>query len=126
MIRKQNKKYYLKYKENWKFMGKTLEINESKAFCTHIKQPDKHFFVKYRGYPINEELLQFLLDNNISLLIIPEDGKTGFKAYLATVISYINGESIKWDEDVQRVIPLKDLEQITINEHHLRRYLGEP
>jgi hypothetical protein len=98
--------------------------DEQEAFATHVKLPEKHFYIKKLGYPINEELLKMLKNANIDYIIIPENGKTGFRSYIAFTDDYLNGELIKEPlTEQQRVIPLRNLDTIEIDKERLKNVL---
>ena len=99
----------------WKYAGKVIDTEYGKAFVTHTKHPDKHFFVKGLGYPINNVLLRELRSIGVYYIIIPEDGKRGFKAYMSSIGDYLYGEVVvepKTDE--QRCIPLGSMKEIVV------------
>lgn len=111
-------------KHEWKFAGKVMWNNSKEAFVTHFKQPDKHFYIKGLGYPVNEELLCMLRNAGIKYIIIPEKGKRDFKAYLGSITDYLHGELISEPKtEAQRSMPLKNLEEIPLGEDTLRRFL---
>lgn len=105
-IYKKDNRFYL---DNYKYLGKV----EKGIFVIHTKKPDIHFYIKGRGYPINEELLKVLRRGGVKDILIPEEGKTGFRIYLGNVEEYLNGERIEEPHtEPQRVIPLERLEKI--------------
>lgn len=130
MIRHKKNKFYVEIfnpEHTWKYMGRIIESKDGKKiFCIHFKKPDKHFYIKGRGYPINTELLQNLQGIHIYHILIPEKGKTGFHCYVAKTQEYLKGTHIREPlTEAQMVIPLSDLEQIKIEENELRGILHE-
>ncbi len=130
MIKRKGSRFYLEVynpQHDWKLLGIVIVImvpDEKECFVTHVKQPDKHFFIKALGYPINEELLKMLKNANIEYIVIPENGKTGFRAYIAFVEDYLNGESVSEPmTEHQKMIPLRNLDTIEIDREKLKRYL---
>ena len=105
-IEKKGNKFFL---YGLKYLGDVAHIKQGKVFITHTKKPEAHFYVKGQGYAINEELLQVLDRAGIEYILIPEDGKTGFRVYLTKTKDYLRGESIiEPKTEPQRVIPLKE------------------
>ena len=130
MIKRKGSKFFVEVftpKHDWKLLGIIITISipdEVDAFVTHFKQPDKHFYIKGLGYPINEELLQMLKNARIEYIIIPEDGKTKFTAYLAETQDYLKGDLIQEPRtERQKTIPLKDLSTIDIDRERLKNYM---
>ncbi|MBE3094256.1 MAG: hypothetical protein IMZ52_04435 [Actinobacteria bacterium] len=130
MIRRKGSKFYLEVfnpQHDWKLLGIIITINipdEQSAFVTHIKKPEIHYFIKGQGYPINEELLKMLKNARIEYIIIPESGKTGFKAYIAETENYLKGELVSEPmTEKQRSVPLKELSTIDIDEERLKNYM---
>jgi hypothetical protein len=65
-----------------------------------------------------------LRNARIEFIIIPEDGKGGFKAYLAETQQYWQGERIQEPHtEPQRVIPLEELSEIAIDRERLWRMM---
>jgi len=94
------------------------------AFVTHFKKPDKHFYIKGLGYPINEELLKMLKNALIDYIIIPEDGVRDFKAYLAETKDYLNGMRIHEPlTEAQRCLPKNETIEIPMDRQKLERVL---
>jgi hypothetical protein len=117
-------------KPSWKFLGRIITINhlgmygEEKCFCSHIKIPERHFYIKNLSYPVNEELLKMLNTAGIKYILIPEQGKHGFKAYVGAVKDYLKGGLI--DEPLtekQRSIPLENLDEIKVERNKLQKYI---
>ena len=130
MIKRTGNKFILEVfnpKHEWKLLGKLMTIcvpDECEAFLTHFKMPEKHFYIKGLGYPINEELLQMLKNAGIEYIVIPESGKTGFSAYLAETEDYLHGDLIQEPlTEKQRSVPLKSLSKISIDEKRLKNFL---
>lgn len=133
MIKRRGKSFYLEVfnpKPGWKFLGKIITINhpeidgEVKCFVTHFKRPESHFYIKNLGYPVNEELLKMLRTAGIRYILIPERGKRGFKAYIGAIKDYLNGELINEPlTEKQRSIPLKDLNEINVDQGKLQKYV---
>jgi len=92
-IEKRGKKFFL-FGSNSKYLGCVSRLKGERVFITHVKIPEKHFYIKGRGYPINEELLKVLRRARIEHILIPEDGKRGFKVWMGKVSDYLNGERI--------------------------------
>ena len=91
-----------------------------------MKQPSKHFYIKELGYPINLELLEKLHIARIDYLLIPEDGKTGFRCYLGKTKEYLDGCLISEPfTEKQKVIPLIELGKVEIPKEKLRGALYE-
>jgi hypothetical protein len=118
MIKHNGNKFFVKIFNpchSWKYAGKVIDTVYGKAFVTHTKIPDKHFFVKGLGYPVNHVLLKELRSVGVVYLIIPEDGKRGFKAYLGLINDYLNGEIVVEPlTDEQRCLPLGSLKEIPV------------
>ena len=130
MIKRKGSKFYIEVftpKHEWKLLGVVITISipdDVDAFVTHVKRPDKHFYIKGLGYPINEELLQMLKNARIEYIIIPEDGKTGFLAYLAETHDYLKGDLIQEPRtERQRSVPLNTLTTIDIDKNRLKNYI---
>ena len=130
MIKRKGSKFYIEVfnpKHEWKLLGVIITISipdDVDAFVTHFKHPDKHFYIKGLGYPINEELLQMLKNARIEYIILPEDGKTGFIAYLAETKEYLNGDLIQEPRtERQKTIPLKTLSTIKMDKERLKKYM---
>ena len=130
MIKIKGRSFYLEVfnpKPGWKLLGKLIIINyngEKKCFATHFKRPDLHFFIKGLGYPINEELLTMLRNAGIEYILIPEQGKRGFKAYIGAIKDYLDGELINEPlTEKQRSIPLKNLDEINVDRDKLQKYI---
>lgn len=104
------------------YLGCIGKLHGEKVFVTHIKKPDEHFYIKGQGYAINDELLLVLKRAEIKYILIPEDGKTGFRVYIARVSDYLNGEYIK-DTEPQRVIPLKECVLTTLTKEDIERMM---
>lgn len=105
------------------FRGKIIKYKEERVFVLHFKDPSRHLLIKNHGYSINLELLRELQRIKISHIIIPEDGKTRFQAYISEVSQYLNGEPVRdWDE--QRCIDLKLLQKIDLEKDRLKEILG--
>jgi len=119
MIKRKGSKFYVEIfnpKYQIRYCGRVIVTHEGhKAFCTHIKKPYKHFYIKEQGYPINKELLEELYKIKIDYLVIPEDGQTRFKTYLAETKKYLKGVHISEPfTEPQIVIPLRELKEIDI------------
>jgi len=127
-ITKEGNKFYFElfYPEHRKvFMGNVVKFIDTKVFVVHIKKPDVHFYIKGQGYPINEELLNMLFNADIQYILIPERGKTGFKAWLGTTKEYIKGDLIHEPHtEPQRVIPLRWLKTLDIGEDKIKQMLA--
>jgi hypothetical protein len=106
-----------------KFLGKLAVTKDGEIFITHVKDPERHFYIKGQGYPINYELLTILHNRGIKKILIPEDGKTGFRVYLATVDDYLKGEGLHEDEDAQHFVPLKELPPVDVPKDKIFAYL---
>lgn len=126
-IARKNKKFYLEVftpRHEWKYIGTIFSFNNFDAFVTHFKQPDKHFYIKGLGYPVNEELLHMLKYAGIKHIIIPEKGKRGFKAYMGSVTEYLAGGLISEPQtEKQRSIPLERLQQVYLDEETIKKVL---
>lgn len=126
-IRRKGDKFYVECfspVHEWKFAGRLMNNGSKIIFITHFKNPEKHFYIKGLGYPVNEELLCMLRNADVKDIIIPEDGKRGFTSYLGSINGYLHGEFISEPKtEPQRSIPLKDLEIVDIKEDVLRRFL---
>jgi len=127
IIRKQNKFFLEQFypKVELKYLGKVTTFQDTRIFCTHIKKPDIHFYIKQQGYPVNEELLQMLKNAQIHYILIPENGKTGFRLYITEVKNYLyNGIQIKEKHvEQQRIFPLKEMRKIEVNESQKEKIL---
>ena len=126
-IKKEGNKFYFETfypKHEYKYMGKLVSFNDTKVFIIHIKKPEIHFYIKGQGYPINEELLKMLHNAGIEYIVIPEQGKTGFKTYLANIGDYLKGDLIHEPHtEAQRVIILRTLKEIDIPKDKLEKML---
>lgn len=130
MIKRKGNKFYVEIftpKHTWKLLGIVISISipdDVDSFVTHFKRPDKHFYIKGLGYPINEELLQMLKNARIEYIIIPEDGVREKRAFLAETRDYLHGDLIQEPKtERQRVIPLKSLDTIDIDFDGLKRHM---
>jgi hypothetical protein len=130
MIKRKGKRFYLEVynpANTWKLLGVTAVVHIPDAvnvFCTHFKRPDKHFYIKGRGYPINEELLKMLKNAGINFIIIPEDGKRGFKAYIVETCDYLAGMPVEEPlTERQRCIPLSQLVEIPVDRKQLEFFI---
>jgi hypothetical protein len=113
---------------DWKLLGAIATVfipDEVDVFCIHFKRPDVHFYIKGLGYPINAELLHMLSLGDIEYIIIPEDGKRGFKTYLVETKAYLNGNIIKEPlTEEQRCIPLKQCTVVDcFNKEQIKSFL---
>jgi len=132
-IKRKEKSFYLEVfnpHHDWKFLGKIIVINrpgiggEAECFVTHFKRPEVHFYIKNQGYPINEEVLTMLKTGGVEYILIPEQGKRGFKAYIGVIEDYLEGELIHEPlTEKQRSIPLKNLDEIDVDQEKLRNYI---
>lgn len=114
-IKHKNRKFYVETffpEHEWKYQGKVTRFKDVDVFVTHIKIPSKHFYIKEQGYPLNKELLDALYNANIRYILIPEKGKTGFRAYIGETSKYRNGIEINEPKtERQKVIPLRELQE---------------
>lgn len=124
-IRHYDNSLYLQTSFGRKFLGKLAVTRDGEVFITHVKDPERHFLVKIQGYSMNYELLIALHNRGVEKILIPEEGKTGFRVYLATVDDYIKGEGVYEDEDAQRCVPLKELPTIDISREKIISYLRQ-
>lgn len=108
-----------------KFLGKLAKTRDEEIFITHVKDPAQHFYIKGQGYAINYDLLIALRNRGIKKILIPEDGKTGFRVYLATVDEYIRGDGVYEDEDAQRCVPLIGLPPVNVPKEKILLYLRQ-
>ena len=90
-----------------------------RVFVTHVKKPERHFYVKAHGYPVNEELLHLLKNIDIDYILIPEDGRSGFRVYLACVSDYLSGVAVDNYGEKQRCIPLKNLRCVNVDRDNI-------
>ena len=132
-IKRRGKSFFLEIfnpEPGWRFLGKTIVISYpgigegTECFVTHFKRPEFHFYIKNLGYPINEEVLKMLRTAGIKYILIPEQGKRGFKAYIGAIKDYLTGELI--DEPLtekQRCVPLKTLDEIGVEQDKLQKYI---
>ena len=130
MIKRNGYKYYVEIfnpLHTWKYLGRIIILQDNtKVFCTHMKKPSKHFYIKGLGYPINTELLKELYSIKIDYILIPEDGQRRFKCYLANTKKYLKGTPISEPlTEHQMVIPLNDLEEIEIPKEKLKGAIYE-
>lgn len=130
MIKRRGNRFYLEVfspQHAWKFMGMIIMINhpgECEAFVVHFKKPGTHFYIKGPGYSMNEELLRMLENARIRYIIFPEDGKTGFHAYIAETKRYLQGDLRKEPRtETQRSVPLKELQTIAIDGKRLKEMM---
>jgi len=124
-ISHDNNALFLRASFGRKFLGKLARTKEEEIFITHVKDPARHFYIKGQGYAINYDLLIILLNRGVKNILIPEDGKTGFRVYLATVDAYMKGEGLYEDEDAQRVVPLKELPPVDVPREKILSYLQQ-
>lgn len=129
-IKREGESFYLEVfnpKPCWKFLGKVITINyngEKRCFAMHFKRPEAHFYIKKFGYPINKELLAMLENAGIKYILIPEQGKRGFKAYIGLIKDYLTSETIHEPlTEMQNVVPLSDLDEIDVDQDKLKRYI---
>lgn len=130
MIRHKKSKYYVEIfnpKHIWKYLGRIITLkDDTRVFCTHLKQPYKHFYIKGLGYPINHELLGELYSIKIDYILIPEKGLHRFKCYLANTNEYLKGTLISEPfTEPQNVIPLTELKEVSIPKEKLTGALYE-
>lgn len=130
MIRRKGNKFLLEVftpEHAWKMLGIVITIHipdAVDAFLVHFKKPDVHFYIKGQGYPINYELLKMLRNALIDYILIPEDGKTGFRVYIAGASDYLHGESVHEPRtEEQRCIKLRELDTLPLDKEKLRRML---
>lgn len=130
MIKRKGRKFFVAVfnpRHEWKLLGVSATMHvpqEIKVFCTHFKKPDKHFYIKGQGYPINIELLILLHNARINHIMIPENGKRGFKTYLAKTQDYLNGFEISEPlTERQKCIPLNECTEVTVNKSRLKLML---
>ena len=77
-----------------------------------VRNTRKHYYKLGQGYPISDEALKFLKENNIENIIIKEYGKT-IRRFKSTVSSYLKGDLIQHEPfELQRIIPLRNLQII--------------
>jgi hypothetical protein len=122
-ITHQDNVLYLKTSFGRKFLGKLAKNKDEEFFITHVKDPERHYYVKGQGYPINHELLTLLYNRGVQKILIPEEGKTGFRVYLGFVEDYSKGERLHEDEDAQCSIPLHDLAPVDISKDKILDFL---
>ena len=128
MIKRNGYKYHVEIfnpKHMWKYLGRIIILQDNtKVFCTHMKKPNKHFYIKGKGYPINVELLMLLHNARIKYIMIPEDGKRDFKAYMAETNAYLNGFDIAEPlTERQKYIPLSECTEIPVNKEQLKNVI---
>ena len=130
MIRKIDRDFYLFHSDGRRFrLGKLGFITDKDRvtkihiFISHVKKPERHYYVKGRGYPLNLELLHSLKAGGVNLVMIPEEGKTGFRCYSGTVDQYLCGEMVCDGMEEQRCVPLDDLKQLDVDHDTLVGYL---
>ena len=130
MIKRKANRFHIEVftpKHKWKLLGLVITISipdDVDSFVTHVEIPNKHFYRKGLGYPINEELLQMLKNAQIEYIIIPEDGVIEKRVFLAEARDYLQGELIQEPKtERQRVIPLKSLDTIDIDFEGLKRLM---
>jgi len=117
---RKGKKFFIEVfypQHDKKYMGKILTFKadgqEVDVFCTHFKKPNKHFFIKQQGYPLNDKLLKKLKIAGIKFVMIPEDGNV-FKCYIARLNDYFSESRLVAEEkaEPQRVISNRELDTI--------------
>lgn len=108
------------------YLGCYGYLGDEKVFITHIKIPSKHFYIKGRGYPVNEELLKILKRAGIRYILIPEDAKEGFRVWMGKVEDYLYGERIAElpKAEPQRVIPLEFLTTLNLTRKDIEKMMG--
>ena len=116
---------YLRLSHGRKFLGKLARTKDGEIFITHVKDPERHFYIKGQGYAINYDLLVILNNRGVKNILIPEDGKTGFRTYLTTVDDYLKGEGLYEDEDAQRSLPLRKLSPIAVERDKIISFLRQ-
>ena len=114
-IKNNNRKFFVEVfspKHDWKYLGRIASFTGTEFFITHIKDPSKHFYIKEQGYPVNKELLEMLKNAGIRLIMIPQNGKTGFTAFWCEIDLYLLGITIQEPRtETQMVVPLKYLKE---------------
>jgi hypothetical protein len=109
-----------------KFLGKIAKNKDGdEFFMTHIKDPERHLMKKYQGYCINLATLNVLMNRGITSILIPEDGKTGFRGFIGTVTQYLQGIMVVEDEDEQRCVPLVELTRIPLEKAKISSFLRQ-
>ena len=132
-IRRKKRRFYLEvFNPEYRtlFMGSVCTVSAGKSdslvrvFVTHIKRPDRHFKVLERGYAVNYDLLRMVKQIGVTLIIVPEDGKNGFRVWSAPIDLFLNGEALH-DEEEQRVVPLAEMHQLSekVDKEQIRHLL---
>lgn len=124
MIEIRKHKYYLGKNYNFYlgrlFITKGAPYIDASVFILHIKEPDVHFYIKGRGYPINKELLLKLKEQGVPKILLPEKGKTGFRVYETDADQYLKGTEINEPgTETQMSIPLSELKRRPLLEEKL-------
>ena len=124
-IERVGNKFYL-YGSKAMYLGCYGYFGDEKVFITHIKIPSRHFYIKGRGYPINEELLKVLKRAGIRYIFIPEETKReGFRVWIGKVEDYLNGERIVEPKaEPQMSIPLDWLTLTNLTKEKIERMMG--
>jgi hypothetical protein len=82
----------------------------------YIKEviPKKHYLVSGKGYAISKEVIDFLSEYNIQVIMIKEKRADGtVKKYTATTEAYKKGNLFCVEPfEMQVVIPLKELKSV--------------
>jgi hypothetical protein len=130
-VKRDGKRFFLEVfnpVHEWRCIGKVVTFVSSRevdCFVTHVKVPGKHFYVKGLGYPINKELLVMLRNAKVDFILIPEEGKRGFRVFLAETEQYLSGEEISEPlTECQLVVPLAELSPLVSDEVLLRKVIA--
>lgn len=100
-------------KQELHIKNRNVGFIEDGQFTTH-RDRKYHLFIKANGYPISEEILQYIKLRGINLIkIIETDENNNLNVYTTSTDNYLRGELIQeGTNDVQRVIPITDLIEI--------------
>lgn len=121
MIHRKGSKLYLG-KEYHNLLG---ALQSKKVFVVHVKKPEKHFFVKGQGYPLNLELLRYLENIGVKYIVLPELSKThGFRVFTTNIGKYLMGDKIfEGGFEGQMVVPLNELQRNTRLEQYKQKFM---
>jgi hypothetical protein len=101
----------IKMNENVYLEGKIIGEICDGIYVSH-RETKKHFYIKRRGYPISDSVLQYLKSKNVSRIRIVEKGKS-IKVFQCLLEKYLNAELFKEGEfDSQRCVPLCEMQQV--------------
>ena len=80
----------------------------------HFERRVGHFFVKGKGYPISDSILQELKrDGCTTVMLIEKRKNNNTKVYITDLDSYLNSPLFQEAQfDTQRCYPVKDMREV--------------